>query len=122
MKQKWTLVTGASGFLGGALVRALIAQGEHVRAFVRPGSDLSRLAQLSGERLEVAVGDCLVEHTVYRALAGCTRLYHVAALHQWTDKDPSRVMAAAVDGTRATLQAAKRRGIERNVYTSCTTT
>ena len=122
MKEKWTLVTGASGFLGGAVVRALLAQGEHVRAFVRPGSDLSRLAQLNSDRLELAVGDCIVEHTVYRALAGCHRLYHLAARHQWTDEDPNRVIAPAVEGTAATLQAAKRRGIERIVYTSCATT
>ncbi len=109
--------------MGGALVRALLQQGERVRAFVRPGSELRELEKLACEHLELAVGDCVVEHTVYRALAGCDKLYHLGAEHQWTAEDPERIIKAAVEGTRSTLEAARRRGnLKRIVYTSCATT
>ena len=118
MKQPWTLVTGASGFIGSTLVRRLIEQGEHVKGFVRAGSDLRPLRGLPPERFELAYGDILVGHTVYRALAGCTRLYHAASNFELWDRRPERIIKPAVDGTRAVLEAAKARSLERIVVTS----
>jgi dihydroflavonol-4-reductase len=116
--ENWTLVTGASGFVGSRLVRALVERGERVKAFVRAGSSLRQLADLPQDLCRIAVGDITVEHTVYRALSGCNRMYHVASNYKMWDKDPERILAPAIDGTRATLEAARRRGLEKVVVTS----
>jgi len=118
MSESWTLVTGASGFVGSRLVRALVERGEHVKAFVRAGSSLKQLADLPSDRLKLAFGDITVEHTVYRALASCDRMYHVASNFKMWDEDPDVILRPAIEGTRATLEAARRRGIEKVVVTS----
>lgn len=116
--QSFCLVTGATGFVGSQLVHALLARGEHVKAFVRPGSNLRALEGLSPERFKIAVGDVRVEQSVYAALAGCTRLYHLAANFKLWDPKPERVIAPTVEGTRATLRAAQHRKLEKIVVTS----
>jgi dihydroflavonol-4-reductase len=118
MTKPWTLVTGASGFLGGRVVRALVERGVRVKAFVRPSSNLEPFRGLPESQLHLAFGDVLVEHTVYRALAGCDRLYHAASEVRWWSKRPSDILDPAEQGTRAVLSAAKKRGLERIVYTS----
>lgn len=118
MSESWTLVTGASGFVGSRLVRALVERGEKVKAFVRAGSSLRQLADLPPDRMKLAVGDITVEHTVYRALAGCDRMYHVASNFKMWDRDPDTILGPAIEGTKATLEAARRRGIEKIVVTS----
>lgn len=118
MADQWTLVTGASGFVGGHLVRKLVERGERVKAFVRPGSNLKYLQDLPQDRLRLAFGDIMIEHTVYRALAKCNRLYHVASNFTMWDRNPDRILEPAIEGTRATLSAAKKRGLEKIVVTS----
>jgi dihydroflavonol-4-reductase len=118
----WTLVTGASGFVGSRLVRELIARGERVKGFVRAGSNLKPLEGLPRDRFQLAFGDILVEHTLYRALASCHRMYHVAANFTMWDSQPDRIVAPAVDGTRAALEAARKRRLEKVVVTSSTAT
>jgi dihydroflavonol-4-reductase len=117
MQQPWTLVTGASGFIGARLVRTLVEQGERVKAFVRAGANLSELEGLPPDRFMLAFGDVTVEHTVYRALASCHRLYHLAAVYKTWDRRPERIIRPTVEGMRATLQAAKKRNIEKIVVT-----
>jgi dihydroflavonol-4-reductase len=111
------LVTGASGFIGARLVRNLVERGEDVKCFIRPTA--SR-APLKGLPVEIAEGDITIEHTVYRALAGCDRVYHVAAAYKMWDPDPAKIMDPAIRGTREVLSAIKRRGsqIKRTVLTS----
>jgi dihydroflavonol-4-reductase len=116
--QPWVLVTGASGFVGSRLVRTLLADGERVRAFVRPGSRLERLAGLPPDRFELAFGDVTVAHTVYRALAGCDRMFHLATELRYWDRRPERILVPAVQGTRAALEAARARALARVVVTS----
>jgi dihydroflavonol-4-reductase len=118
MSESWTLVTGASGFVGSRLVRALVERGERVKAFVRAGSSLRQLADLPSDRCRLAVGDITVEHTVYRALAGCNRMYHVASNFKMWDPNPESILTPAIEGTRATLEAARRRGLDKIVVTS----
>ena len=118
MKNPWILVTGATGLIGGTLVRKLVERGEKVKAFVRAGSDLRGLEGLPEDLCQLAFGDVTVEHTVYRALASCSQLYHVAAPFQYMPRDPKRVIDATTQGVRAVFGAARRRGIENLVVTS----
>lgn len=118
MKQRWALVTGATGFVGSTLVRKLVERGEYVKAFVRAGADLRPLHGLPPDRVQLAYGDVTVTHTVFRALASCDRLYHVASPFKFWSKRPQEIIDGAVLGTRATLLAARRRGIENIVVTS----
>jgi dihydroflavonol-4-reductase len=114
----WALVTGASGFVGSRLVRHLVERGERVKAFVRAGANLKPIADLPMDRVQVVFGDVMVMHTVYRALAGCDRMYHVAAAYKLWDKHPQRIIDIAVKGTEAVLDAARRRGLRKIVVTS----
>ena len=112
------LVTGASGFLGSRLVKQLIARGEAVKGFVRAGSNLNLLHGLPEGQFELAYGDVLVGDTVFRALASCNRLIHVAGNFSMWSQNPEHIMATAVHGTKNVLTAAKQRDIERIVITS----
>jgi dihydroflavonol-4-reductase len=116
--QSFSLVTGATGFVGSQLVRTLLAQGEHVKAFVRAGSNLGALQGLPADRFKIAVGDIRIGHSVFAALAGCSRLYHVAANFKMWDPNPARIIAPTVEGMRATLGAAQHRKLEKIVVTS----
>lgn len=112
------LVTGASGFVGARLVRALVERGETVRVLVRPGSSLRELRDLPETQVEVCHGDIMIEHEVYRALAGCDRMFHVAAVYKMFARNPKDIFDPAILGTKATLEAARKRGIEKTVVTS----
>ncbi|HEY0465363.1 MAG TPA: NAD-dependent epimerase/dehydratase family protein [Polyangiaceae bacterium] len=114
----FTLVTGATGFLGSQLVRTLLERGESVKAFVRPGSNLVALQGYPRDRFKIAVGDIRIEQSVFAALANCTRLYHVAANFTMWDPVPARIILPAVEGMRATLRAARARKLEKIVVTS----
>ena len=109
------LVTGASGFIGGAVVRALAAADVAVRITARPGNDLRHLTGLSIERVEADLRD---KKSLVLALQGCRHLYHVAAHYALWAKDPSIFYDVNVAGTRTLLEAAREAGIERTVYCS----
>ena len=109
------LVTGASGFIGGAVVRALIAAGVTVRVTARPGNDLRHLTGLPLEQVEADLRD---KESLVRALQGCRQLYHVAAHYALWAKDPAIFYDVNVAGTRTLLEAAREAGIERTVYCS----
>jgi len=116
------LITGANGFLGSRLIRHLVMRGERVKAFVRAGSNLSALRGLPEGQVELCMGDILSEHTVYRALAGCNRLYHLAAGYTPWHSDPRRVLEPAVLGTRVVLEAARHRDVDKILVTSSAAT
>lgn len=109
------LVTGASGFVGGAVARALVQAGADVRVLARPRSDPQNYARLHVETVE---GDLGNRDSLRRALAGCRRLYHVAAHYALWAKDPSIFYDVNVTGTRTLLETARDVGIERIVYCS----
>lgn len=109
------LVTGATGFVGSAVARALIAQGCKVRVLSRPNNDRRNLRDLD---VEVVEGDLLKPETLQPALEGCRGLFHVAADYRIWTRDVPGMFAANADGTRAILQAASDVGVERAVYTS----
>jgi dihydroflavonol-4-reductase len=109
------LVTGATGFVGAAVARALVVAGRPVRVLARPASDRRNLAGLD---VEIAEGDLRDPASLARAVKGCDALYHVAADYRlWVPK-PAEIYAANVDGSTAILRAALDAGVGRIVYTS----
>ncbi|NKB82451.1 MAG: NAD-dependent epimerase/dehydratase family protein [Nitrospirales bacterium] len=109
------LVTGATGFIGSAVVRALRAEGTPVRVLVRPTSTLQNL---DGLDVEVTYGDLQDVQSLEQAVSGCQHLYHVAAQYALWHQDPSVFYATNVQGTKQLLETARDAGIERIVYTS----
>jgi len=109
------LVTGATGFVGGAVARALVRAGVSIRVLARPESDLRNLEGLAVERV---AGDLRDPASLRKALAGCQQLYHIAAHYALWAKDPSIFYDINVTGTRNTLEAARAVGVERTVYCS----
>jgi len=109
------LVTGGSGFLGSAVVRALIARGSRVRAIVRSSSPPDNLAGLG---CEVVAGDLTDRESLAAALRGVRYLFHVAADYRFWAPDPSVILRVNVEGTRSLMLEALSAGVERIVYTS----
>jgi dihydroflavonol-4-reductase len=110
-----TLVTGGSGFIGSAVVMELLRRNQPMRALVRSKDQPGNLAGLDVELVE---GDLLDCDSLHRALEGCNRVYHLAAVYANWLPDRSVILRANVDGTRNLLQACLERKIERVVYTS----
>ena len=113
------LVTGGTGFVGSAVVRALLGTGHDVRVLVRPRSDRRNLADLAIEVVEGSLEDA---PSLARAVAGCRYLFHAAADYRLWVPDPAQMFRANVEGTRILMGAALDAGIERVVYTSSVAT
>jgi dihydroflavonol-4-reductase len=113
------LVSGANGFVGSAVVRALVHHGYQVRALVRAASET---ASLDGLQVEIVHGDLRDPPSLERALHGCEGLFHVAADYRLWVPDPHPLYAANVRGTHAILLAARRGGVRRVVHTSSVAT
>jgi dihydroflavonol-4-reductase len=109
------LVTGATGFGGGAVARALVESGIDVRVLARAGADLQNLQGLPVERVE---GDLRDPASLRKALTGCRQLYHVAAHYALWAKDPTIFYDVNVTGTKNLLEAAREANTERIVYCS----
>lgn len=108
------LVTGATGFIGSHLCRALTAQGRRVRALHRRSSSLKAL---EGLPVELCAGDILDPAALEPALRGVTLVFHAAAQSAYWRR-PQDVLAAAVEGTRNVVEASRRAGVRRLVLTS----
>jgi dihydroflavonol-4-reductase len=113
------LVTGATGFVGAAVARALLGAQWQVRVLVRRNSDRRNLKSLD---VEVAEGDLADSNSLGRAAQGCEGLFHVAADYRLGVRDPAQLYRANVEGTRNILTAAHRAGVKRIVYTSSVAT
>jgi len=109
------LVTGATGFVGAAVARALCRAGWQVRALARPGSDRRNLRQLP---IELATGDLHDPASLEKALVGCDALFHVAADYRLGVADPQQLYRTNIEGTRNLLEAARRARLARVIYTS----
>jgi dihydroflavonol-4-reductase len=116
---KRAFITGATGFVGAAVARTLVAAGWDLRALARSGSDRRNL---SGLPLDVVTGDLRDPSSYAPALQGCEVLFHVAADYRLWAPDPSDLYAINVEGTRGLLHAAERAGVARIVYTSSVAT
>jgi dihydroflavonol-4-reductase len=114
-----SLVTGATGFIGANIVRALLAAGETVRVLVRRGSDTRNL---DGLPIETIPGDLRQVASLRPALRGCHTLYHAAAHYSLWTPYPEEIYAINVEGTTHLLQEALELGVEKVVYTSSVAT
>jgi dihydroflavonol-4-reductase len=113
------LVSGGNGFVGSAVVRALLRRGYAVRALVRQSGNL---ASLAGLEVEIVRGDLLDPPSLERALQDCQGLFHVAADYRLWTRDPHAIHAANLRGTHNILLAARRSGVGRIVHTSSVAT
>src|SRR5947209_3917133 len=108
------LVTGASGFVGSAVARALVARGLHVRVLMRPAASRRNIA---GVNCEPVTGDMRDEESMTEALKGARYLFHVAADYRLWARDPGEIERNNFEGARASMGAALKCGVERVVYT-----
>ena len=113
------LVTGATGFVGHHVAKALAADGADLRLLVRKTSNLNNLEGIRGETV---VGDLLQPESLKSALAACDAVLHVAADYRLWIRDPAVMYRANVDGTRELLRLAREAGVPRFVYTSSVAT
>jgi dihydroflavonol-4-reductase len=109
------LVTGATGHIGNVLIRHLLQRGQKVRAFVLPNDNLT---PLNGLDAEIVYGDVLDPASIERALAGVDVVYHMAAIITIMPGKNELVQRINVEGTRNMLNAAKKAGVRRFIYTS----
>jgi dihydroflavonol-4-reductase len=114
-----TFLTGATGFLGSHVARVLAARGAQLRLLVRATSNLKNLEGLNAE---TATGDLRDPASLDNAMPGCDTVFHVAADYRLWARDPEEMYRSNVEGTRAILEAARKNGVRRVVYTSSVAT
>ena len=110
-----TLITGANGFIGSAVLRQLLDRGEAVRVMVRPDSDRRNI---SGLDVEIVEGDLLDTDSLIKAVGGCDNIYHIAADYRIWIPDPKVMYRINIDGTLALFKAAMSQSLNKIVYTS----
>jgi len=108
-------VTGATGFVGSAVVHSLVHHGADVRVLARPSSDLRNVGGLS---VDIAYGDLLDGDGLEKMLSGCDTLYHVAAFYSTAEADSRKIYEINVRGTKNIFRAALNAGVRRAVHTS----
>src|SRR2546422_5050341 len=112
-------VTGATGFVGSHVARALAEQGAELRLLVRATSDPRNIQDLRAERV---IGDLRDPVSLEKGIAGCDIIFHVAADYRLWVRDPDEMYRSNVNGTRAVLEAARKNRVRRVVYTSSVAT
>jgi len=112
-------VTGATGFVGHHVAKALVAEGAHLRLLTRKSSNLANLEGIEGDTF---TGDLAHPDSLKPALDGCDAVVHVAADYRLWIPDPLAMYLANVDGTRELLRLAREAGVKRFVYTSSVAT
>ena len=114
-----TLLTGATGFLGSAVLRQLVEDGQNVRVLARPNGDRRNIEKVACEVIE---GDLNDIPSLQMAVAGCDALFHVAADYRIWTPNPSELYRTNDLGTVELFRAAAAAGIERMIYTSSVAT
>lgn len=112
-------ITGATGFVGSHVARVLAEQGADLRLLVRASSNPRNIEGLNAERV---IGDLRDPASLETAMAGCDVVFHVAADYRLWVRDPAEMYRSNVEGTRATLEAARKNKVRRVVYTSSVAT
>ena len=109
------LVTGATGFIGSAVVRRLLARNQTVRVLSRHNSNHANIRSLN---VEIFEGDLLSPGSIRDAVKGCEGVFHVAADYRLWTREPGEMFKVNVEGTRSVIEAATEAGVRRIVYTS----
>lgn len=109
------LVTGANGFTGSHLVKALEKQGHSVVCLVRKSSNLSRLSDCN---VQFVYGDITDKEALSTAMNGVDKVFHTAAYVELGIVDEAKMERVNVDGTRAVLEVAQSAGVSKVVYCS----
>lgn len=112
-------VTGATGFVGSHVARALAEQGANLRLLVRASSNTKNIDDLKAERV---IGDLRDPASLQKGIAGCDVVFHVAADYRLWVRDPNEMYRANVEGTRAILEGARKNRTRRVIYTSSVAT
>src|ERR1041385_2800483 len=113
------LVTGASGFVGSAVARGLIAKNFRVRALLRSTSPRTNVEGLG---CEILLGDMRDPRSMKNAMQGTRYLFHVAADYRLWARDPEEIVRNNLEGTHAVMEAALAAGVDKIVYTSSVAT
>jgi dihydroflavonol-4-reductase len=113
------LITGAGGFVGGAVLERLLRAGLEVRALVRTPETAERVRRAGAEPVS---GDILDGECLTGAMRGCELVFHVAGLNKMCLPDPAPLMRNNVEGSVSVVRAAARAGVRRIVYTSSAAT
>jgi dihydroflavonol-4-reductase len=113
------LVTGATGFVGAAVARALLQAGREVRLLVRSTADRRNIRDLP---VEIHEGDVTDLQSLRRAATGCAQIYHVAALYKLWVRHKQETYESNVTGTENVLKAARECNAEKIIYTSSVAT
>src|SRR6476660_8015290 len=108
-------VTGGSGFVGGAVIRALVAEGETVRALARSAEATSAVGDLGAEPV---AGDLTDRAALADAMDGCVVVYDVAGVNRMCPRDPTELDATNIGGAGTAVEAAADARVERLVLTS----
>ena len=108
-------ITGASGFVGGAVLRHLIAQDREVRALARSSEAEERVTAAGAIAIR---GDLFDPEAMLAGIRGCSTVFHVAGVNATCKRDPSRMFEANVHGTANVVRAAAAAGVERLIHTS----
>jgi dihydroflavonol-4-reductase len=109
------LVTGASGFLGGWLVKRLLADGCHVRVLCR---DRNNLGEVQGLQVEVAIGDVTDTKSLISAMEGVNTVFHLAGLIAYSRTQRNAMEVVNVQGTANVVQACESAKVKKLVYMS----
>ena len=112
-------LTGATGFVGSHVARALAEQGADLRLLVRQNSNLKNIQDL---KADLYTGDLRDPASLEKGISGCDAIFHVAADYRLWVRDPNEMYRANVEGTRAILEAARKNNVRRVVYTSSVAT
>lgn len=112
-------VTGATGFVGSHVARALADQGADLRLLVRANSNTKNIDDVKADRV---TGDLRDPASLEKGIAGCDVVFHVAADYRLWVRDPEEMYRANAEGTRAILEAARKNRVSRVVYTSSVAT
>jgi dihydroflavonol-4-reductase len=108
-------MTGATGFVGGALAHRLLESGHQIKALVRPGADLRQVAELP---IQQVIGNLGNIEVLLHGMEGCEWVFHVAALYSFWGHTWQEFNQSNVQGTRNVMEAARQTGVQRVVYTS----
>ena len=113
------LITGATGFLGSAVLRLLIDEGYDVRVLVRKNADMRNIEEYD---VKIIKGDLQNIESLKSAVYSCDQVFHVAADYRLWVPDPENMYKTNIDGTRNLILAATDAGVEKIVYTSSVAT